>query len=104
MIKRSEAARIKLNQLAEKSNIRSFIFGVRGGGCSGFSYKFELISEELPDSRIFKFDKFQIIVDNKSYLFVNNTEIDWCEDIMGSKFIFNNPNVVSSCGCGESVD
>lgn len=114
-IKVSEKARERINALADKRNkSRTLIFSVRGGGCSGFSYRFDFatdeecddienMSEQKPKYKLFSFDKFEIIVPVKAYLFVNGTEIDWVEEMMGQRFVFNNPNVASSCGCGESI-
>lgn len=96
---------------------KEFRFGLRAGGCVAFSYLFETLSEEDRQNilqltqeefkkkwRKFCFDGILIYVDNKSYLFLNGTEIDWVDRLMGKHFVFNNKNVVSSCGCGESVD
>jgi len=78
-------------------------FGVRGGGCSGFSYLFDLAHDQDEDDKVFEFDGFRIVVDKKSYFFVNGTEIAWVEELVGRRFEFRNPNVASECGCGESV-
>jgi iron-sulfur cluster assembly protein len=77
--------------------------GVKGGGCSGFSYMLDLTEEpkgemdEEMDSNGVK-----ILVDMKSYLYLNGTEIDFKDEVMGRGFVFKNPNATSSCGCGSS--
>src|SRR5580704_19172044 len=77
--------------------------GVKGGGCSGFSYMLDLTEEpkgemdEEMDSNGVK-----ILVDMKSYLYPNGTEIDFKDEVMGRGFVFKNPNATSSCGCGSS--
>lgn len=77
--------------------------GVKGGGCSGFSYMLDLTEEpkgemdEEMDSNGIK-----ILVDMKSYLYLNGTEIDFKDEVMGRGFVFKNPNATSSCGCGSS--
>ena len=77
--------------------------GVKGGGCSGFSYMLDLteepkgeMDEEMESSGV------KILVDMKSYLYLNGTEIDFKDEVMGRGFVFKNPNATSSCGCGSS--
>ena len=74
---------------------------VVGGGCSGLSYKMDL-DEERKGDRIFERDGARIIVDRKSYLYLNGTELDYSDDLMQSGFQLNNPNVSRTCGCGQS--
>jgi iron-sulfur cluster assembly protein len=78
--------------------------GVKGGGCSGYSYLFDFDEEpSTDDDKVFDFEKFKIVIDKKSYFFLSNTELDYVEEVMGSRFTFKNPEVTSTCGCGESV-
>jgi iron-sulfur cluster assembly protein len=77
--------------------------GVKGGGCSGFQYMLDLVEEpksemdeELEDKGV------KILIDMKSYLYLNGTEIDFKDEVMGKGFVFKNPNATSSCGCGSS--
>lgn len=83
-----------------------FRLGIRGGGCSGLSYFMDLI--EAPgekDKRLdvaFEGRPLQVCVDNKSYLFLNGTEVDWEQDLVKASFVFHNPNAKRSCSCGES--
>ena len=74
---------------------------VVGGGCSGLSYKMDL-DEERKGDRVFERDGARTIVDRKSYLYLNGTELDYSDDLMSSGFQLNNPNVNRTCGCGES--
>ncbi len=76
--------------------------GVRGGGCSGLSYFIEFAEEQKPNDKVFEKDGVKVIVDPKSYLYLIGTELDYSESLMGAGFKFNNPNVKSECGCGES--
>jgi len=77
--------------------------GVRGGGCSGFSYMLDLTEEPKSDLDEEMEDKgVKILVDMKSYLYLNGTEIDFKDEVMGRGFVFKNPNATSSCGCGSS--
>jgi iron-sulfur cluster assembly protein len=75
--------------------------GVRGGGCSGFQYALAL-DEPKGDDQIFDVDGIKVIVDEASLKYVDGSEVDYTESLMGSGFQVNNPNVVASCGCGSS--
>ena len=74
---------------------------VVGGGCSGLTYKMDL---DLPrdGDKIFERDGAKLIVDKKSFLYLNGSELDYSEELMSSGFRLVNPNVKRSCGCGES--
>jgi iron-sulfur cluster assembly protein len=75
--------------------------GVRGGGCSGFQYALAL-DEPKAEDRIFDIEGIRVIVDEDSLKYVDGSEVDYTESLMGSGFQVNNPNVVASCGCGSS--
>lgn len=76
--------------------------GVRGGGCSGFQYVFEIVTEENQADKKIEQDDVTVYIDKKSYIFLIGTEIDYVDDLMGSGFKFNNPAAARKCGCGES--
>lgn len=77
--------------------------GVRGGGCSGFSYLLDLVEEEPAESdEQMESNGVKILVDDKSHLYLDGTEIDFRDEVMGRGFVFKNPNATSSCGCGSS--
>ena len=77
--------------------------GVKGGGCSGFSYMLDLTEEAKGDSdEEMESHGVKILCDNKSYLYLNGTEIDFKDEVMGRGFVFKNPNATSTCGCGSS--
>jgi len=76
---------------------------VKGGGCSGFSYMLDLTEETRGDmDEELDSQGIKILVDNKSLLYLNGTEIDFRDEVMASGFVFKNPNATSSCGCGSS--
>ena len=75
---------------------------VVGGGCSGFQYQLALDDAASEGDEVFEHDGVRLLVDQRSHLYLDGTEIDYVEDIMGSGFRFNNPNSTGSCGCGES--
>lgn len=74
---------------------------VVGGGCSGLQYKMDL-DEERPGDKVFGTPDAKILVDRKSFLYLNGTELDYNEGLMQSGFNLQNPNVKRSCGCGAS--
>lgn len=77
--------------------------GVKGGGCSGFTYLLDLTEEPTTDNdEEMDSQGIKILVDNKSLLYLEGTEIDFRDEIMGRGFVFKNPNATSSCGCGSS--
>ena len=75
---------------------------VVGGGCSGFQYHMGFEKQENSGDEILEMNGFKVFVDRGSSMYLDGTEIDWVEALTGSGFKFNNPNVKSTCGCGES--
>jgi iron-sulfur cluster assembly protein len=75
--------------------------GVRGGGCSGFQYALAL-DEKRDDDLVFEYDGINLFVDPASMRYVEGSEVDYAESLMGAGFEVKNPNVVASCGCGSS--
>ena len=82
------------------------VIGVRVGvttqGCSGMSYKMEYAEEELPFEEVVEDKGVKIFVDPAATMFLIGSEMDWLEDKLESRFVFNNPNAKGACGCGES--
>lgn len=76
--------------------------GVKGGGCSGFSYLLDLTENQKDRDEIFDKHGITVVCDPKSLLYLNGTTIDFKDEIMGRGFVFSNPNATSSCGCGSS--
>ena len=76
--------------------------GVKGGGCSGFSYVLDLSEKQRDTDELFEMHGVKIVCDPKSYLYLNGTNIDFKDEIMGRGFVFSNPTATSSCGCGSS--
>jgi iron-sulfur cluster assembly accessory protein len=75
--------------------------GVRGGGCSGFQYALAL-DEKRDEDHVFDHEGIRVIVDPASLQYVDGSNVDFTESLMGSGFEVNNPNVVAACGCGSS--
>lgn len=89
--------------LAGEPDKKALRISVEGGGCSGFSYKYDLISEPpAEDDLVIKRDGATILIDSVSLPFLDGSEIDFVDDLMGQAFKIHNPNAVSSCGCGAS--
>lgn len=101
MINLTEAAKVKIQEiLAEEANptlrVRAF---VQGGGCSGMQYGFTLDEDHDPED---DFEVDGVLVDSMSMQYMSGATIDYREDDMGSSFAIQNPNAVTTCGCGSS--
>ncbi len=78
--------------------------GVRTSGCSGMAYKLEFVDEEDPEDQKFQYQGVTVYVDPKSLSYLAGTELDYVREGLNEGFQFNNPNVKSQCGCGESFN
>jgi iron-sulfur cluster assembly protein len=76
--------------------------GVKGGGCSGFSYTLGFDDQIAEVDQVTELEGIRIVCDPKSFLYLNGTQIDFEDNLMGRGFKFGNPNAAKSCGCGES--
>ena len=95
------ADKIKKVVAAENRDDQGLRVKVVGGGCSGLQYKLHF-DNPRPGDRIFDKSGAKVIVDMKSLLYVNGTELDHMESLMESGFVLENPNVKRTCGCGAS--
>ncbi|MFD1326963.1 iron-sulfur cluster insertion protein ErpA [Mycoplana ramosa] len=75
---------------------------VEGGGCSGFSYKFDLVDDSEADDLVLEKGNARVLIDQISLVYMDGAEIDFVDDLMGQSFQIRNPNAVASCGCGTS--
>lgn len=103
-MKLESAAVAKLRELiAEEGNpdlmLRVF---VQGGGCSGFQYGFTFDEVKNEDDFDFEYDSVKVVVDSMSMQYLDGASIDYKDDLTGSSFVINNPQAVSTCGCGSS--
>jgi len=78
--------------------------GVRTSGCSGMAYVLEFADESESDDVIFEDHGVKVLVDPKSMLYLDGTELDFTREGLNEGFKFNNPNVKDACGCGESFN
>ena len=76
--------------------------GVRTSGCSGMAYVLEFVDEIEDSDAVFEEHGVKVIIDPKSMVYLDGTELDFKRDGLNEGFEFNNPNVKDSCGCGES--
>ncbi|MEW6248050.1 MAG: iron-sulfur cluster assembly accessory protein [Nitrospirota bacterium] len=76
--------------------------GVKGGGCSGLSYTINFDDKIGQYDTVYEFDGVKVIVDAKSAIYLQGTQLDFQKDLMGGQFKFVNPNAQKTCGCGES--
>ncbi|HZP19149.1 MAG TPA: iron-sulfur cluster insertion protein ErpA [Bauldia sp.] len=75
---------------------------VSGGGCSGFQYAFDLDQTRAPDDIVIERDGATVLIDAVSLPYMDGSEIDFVDDLIGQAFKINNPHATSSCGCGTS--
>ncbi len=104
MIELTENAAAKVRTLIEgrPHPTEGLRVGVRGGGCSGFTYFLEFAEEPSKGDRELESHGVRLFIDPKSYLYLMGVEIDFVDSLGGSGFKFNNPNARRTCGCGES--
>lgn len=76
--------------------------GVKGGGCSGFSYTLDLTETKQETDEVWEKYGVKVICDPKSHIYLEGAAVDFKDELMGRGFVFNNPNASSSCGCGSS--
>lgn len=96
-----EIKSIIVQQELDAENVKLRV-GVKGGGCSGFSYLLDLTETQRDNDEEFEVEGLRVVCDPKSYLYLNGTNIDFKDEVMGRGFVFNNPNATSTCGCGSS--
>ncbi len=103
----SDKAKAKINQiLADLGNGNDpshFLrVSVVGGGCSGLSYKMDFDNVQKPMDQFFEDNGVKVVTDLKSFLYLDNTTLDFSDGLNGKGFYFSNPNASRTCGCGES--
>jgi len=100
----TQAASLKAKELiTEEENpqlkLRAF---VTGGGCSGFQYGFSFEEEQNEDDLVIEKDGVSLLVDSLSFQYLVGSKVDYREDLEGSRFVVENPNATTTCGCGSS--
>jgi len=90
--------------LANRGKSVGLRLGVRTSGCSGMAYVLEFADELQSDDQVFEDQGVKVIIDPKSLLYLDGTELDYTKEGLNEGFKFNNPNVKDACGCGESFN
>ena len=104
-LKISDSAVTRIHQLlATKDNADDLMLRVyiQGGGCSGFQYGFQFEEDRQDDDISIEQGGVKVLVDMLSLQYLGGAEIDFKDDILGSRFMVNNPNASATCGCGSS--
>lgn len=102
-ITNTAASRVKLF-LEKRGKGKGLRLGVKPSGCSGMSYVLEFVDEIHDVDEVFESNGVKIIVDRKSMIYLDGTELDYTKEGLNEGFKFNNPNVSGECGCGESFN
>jgi iron-sulfur cluster insertion protein len=100
----SDNAVRKVRELVEEEGndglkLRVFI---TGGGCSGFQYGFTFDEDAAEDDTAIEMDGVTVLVDPMSFPYLAGSQVDYAEGLEGSRFVVNNPNATTTCGCGAS--
>ncbi|QRI64911.1 iron-sulfur cluster insertion protein ErpA [Shinella sp. PSBB067] len=96
------AARRIASILGSAPQMQALRVSVEGGGCSGFSYKFDLVEDQQDDDLVLEKDDARVLIDQLSLVYMDGSEIDFVDNLLGQSFQIKNPNAVASCGCGTS--
>ena len=104
-VKLSDAAAARLAAIMQNAEgqYQGVRVGVTNGGCAGMSYTMEYADAAKPFEEVMDDKGVKIFIDPKAILFLIGTELDFVQEKLGARFVFNNPNQTSACGCGESV-
>ena len=104
LINFTDSAACKVHELIQEegnSNLKLRIF-ISGGGCSGFEYNFSFDETVNDDDTVIEKNAVSLLIDAMSFQYLTGASIDYREDLEGSRFVINNPNATTSCGCGSS--
>jgi iron-sulfur cluster insertion protein len=97
----TERAFARLSEIGAATDGKALRIAVEGGGCSGFQYEIAL-DEAKDDDLVLEGAGERVVVDSISLPFLSNAVIDFTEELIGARFVIDNPNASSSCGCGTS--
>ena len=92
----------RLAEIIPASSDKGLRIAVEGGGCSGFQYGFEFDSAIEEDDTVVENGDVKLLVDPLSIQYLAGGTVDYKEDLQGSRFVIDNPNASSTCGCGAS--
>jgi len=103
VMKITPAAISRLQELMQKQEGVGLRVGVKNGGCAGMEYTMEWAKEQGRFDEVVEQEGARVLIDAKAVMFLLGTEMDFQTTTLKSGFVFNNPNQISACGCGESV-
>ena len=98
----SKSALKRILEVSKKNNKKFFRISIDGGGCQGFSYKFDFDDKISQNDKVLDYNDIKILIDSTSLEFINDAKLDFVEDMIGSYFKISNPKATSTCGCGIS--
>ena len=99
------ATQIKKILSASKQDVNGIIVGVDKTGCSGYAYKIEYANKDKTNNyELVESKGVKVFIEPAATMFLIGSEMDYTKDKLSSRFVFNNPNEKSSCGCGESFN
>ena len=99
----TERAANRIKQIvAAEAQAKMLRVSVEGGGCSGFSYKFDLVQQAEADDIVIERSGATVLIDSVSVPYMLGSELDFVDDLIGASFKVKNPNATASCGCGTS--
>lgn len=102
MITITEAAAKHIRTVLDHWHAIAVRLALKGGGCSGFMYDYQLESNIAEDDLLIEVDGAKLVIDPVSASYLEGATLDWQTDLTGEKFIVNNPQVTQQCGCGMS--
>jgi iron-sulfur cluster assembly accessory protein len=102
MINITEEANEHLSRIVRDQDVDGIELGVKGGGCAGFTYEWDLVKDIPKEHDIIPLYMGNLYVRPEAMMFLMNVTIDYTDGINGSYIVFKNPNATSQCGCGES--
>ena len=98
----SKSALKRIVEVSKKNKKKFFRISIDGGGCQGFSYKFDFDDKISENDKVLDYSEVKILIDSTSLSFINDAKLDFVEDMIGSYFKISNPKATSTCGCGIS--
>ena len=98
----SKSALKRITEVSRKNQKKFFRISIDGGGCQGFSYKFDFDDKISENDKVLDYNEVKILIDSTSLGFINDAKLDFVEDMIGSYFKVSNPKATSTCGCGIS--
>jgi iron-sulfur cluster assembly protein len=101
----TDAAAERVREIMSKAEkpMAGLRIGVKNGGCAGMEYTLEWAEDQKPFDEVVEDKGVKVLIDAKAMMFLLGTQMDYQTSALKSGFVFNNPNQVSACGCGESV-